>query len=351
MFGGQKAVVPVPSITVTSKGAVKAAFNTYYNIAMPALGFTGSTADPCTPGAISLAFQEWTVSRINFLRAMSGVPGATTLNSGVNAQEQAAALYMARNSLLSHTPNQTLPCWTQAVTTGAGGSNLALGTNLTDSIPLYMSDPGGGNEVLGHRRWILHSAKTTFGIGEAVNASTSLIANALHVFTNLGQSVSSPNGITWPPRGYAPLALFPVPFTNPPEGARWSFGYPNANFASANVSMTLNGVPLTTTVITRGGADDGYGDNTIGWSLPIGHNVVKGSVYNITVSGMTGGGAPSAFNYQVLPFNPADPVAEVRGDATGDGKSDLFWRDASGGLSWWQMNGPAITGRSPTWET
>jgi FG-GAP-like repeat len=336
-FGGPKAVVPVPAITTTSKGAVKAAFNTYYNIAMPALGFTGSTAT-CDPGAISLAFQEWTISRINFLRAMAGVGGATALNTALNGQEQAAALYMARNSLLNHTPDPALPCWTQSVTDGAGSSNLALGTNLTDSIPLYMSDPGNGNQVLGHRRWILHSRKASFAIGEAVNGSN--IANALYTF-NFGLSTpATPNGITWPSRGWVPLALFPVPFTNPPEGARWSFGYPGANFASANVSMTLNGVPLTTTVITRGGPDDGYGDNTIGWSLPIGHTVVKGSVYDITVSGITG--APSAFNYQVLPFNPTDPVVEVRGDATGDGRSDLFWRDASGGLSWWQMNGPAL---------
>ena len=40
------------------------------------------------------------------------------------------------------------------------------------------------------------------------------------------------------------------------------------------------------------------------------------------------------------------PVAGRRGDANGDGKADLFWREAApgAGLSWWTMNGNAVTG-------
>jgi len=34
----------------------------------------------------------------------------------------------------------------------------------------------------------------------------------------------------------------------------------------------------------------------------------------------------------------------VRGDANGDRKADLYWRDASGGLAWWTMDANAITG-------
>jgi hypothetical protein len=39
-------------------------------------------------------------------------------------------------------------------------------------------------------------------------------------------------------------------------------------------------------------------------------------------------------------------LAGVRGDANGDGKADLFWREPAPGvgLSWWTMNGAAITG-------
>src|SRR5688572_23511298 len=110
---GAKAVSMVPAIDTTSRAAVVAAYNAYYNIAMPAVGFTGSSVT-CAPGSISLAFQEWTVTRINFLRAMAGVPGNTTLDSGLNSQEQAAALIMAANDTLTHTPSPGMACYTQA---------------------------------------------------------------------------------------------------------------------------------------------------------------------------------------------------------------------------------------------
>ena len=292
-FAAPKAVVSVPAIDTSSLAAVVAAYNVYYNIAMPAVGFTGSTAS-CNPGSISLAFQEWTISRINYLRAMAGVPGNTTLNSGLNAQEQAAALIMAANNTLTHSPSSGMLCYTAAGATGAGSSNLALG-GFTDSIPLYMSDPGAGNEIAGHRRWILHSRKSSFGLGQASGPTN---ANALYVFDSGAPAPSLPNGIPWPPRGYVPLAIFPA-------SLRWSFGLPGANFSAANVTMSVNGNPLAATVISR--TANGYGDNTIVWSLPGGHSVTKGSVYTVSITGITGA-ASSSYAYEVRPIDPADTV-------------------------------------------
>jgi len=31
-----------------------------------------------------------------------------------------------------------------------------------------------------------------------------------------------------------------------------------------------------------------------------------------------------------------------RGDSDGDGKSELYWQDGAGGLSWWRMDGAAL---------
>jgi hypothetical protein len=187
-----KAVASVPAINTADRTAVTSAYNTYYNLTMPAVGFTGSTVG-CNAGTISLAFQEWTISRINFMRAMAGVPGSTTLDSTKDAQEQAAALIMAANNTLTHAPTSGMTCYTAAGFNGASSSNLALGTGMTDSIPLYMSDPGGGNQIAGHRRWILHSAKSSFGLGQANGSPYN--AGALYVF-QFGASVSVPNGHT-----------------------------------------------------------------------------------------------------------------------------------------------------------
>src|SRR5262249_52804834 len=154
-------------------------------------------------------------------RAMAGVPGNTTLDTTKNANEQAAALIMTANNTLTHSPTAGMLCYSAAGATGAGSSNIALGA--TDSLPLYMDDFGTGNEPAGHRRWILHSAKNSFGMGEDTDGTP---GSALYTF-QVGSAVSVPNGIPWPPRGYVPLPLFPDVYTTT---QRWSFGLPNANF-------------------------------------------------------------------------------------------------------------------------
>jgi hypothetical protein len=50
--------------------------------------------------------------------------------------------------------------------------------------------------------------------------------------------------------------------------------------------------------------DDGYGDNTIVWSLPVGHTVTAGSTYVVTITGVSGA-ASTTYAYQVKPINPA----------------------------------------------
>jgi hypothetical protein len=290
-----KAVQSVPAIDTFDRAAVVSAYNTYYNVAKPAVGWTG-TNSPCNAGSINLAFQEWSITRVNYLRAMAGVAGNTALDTTLNAQEQAAALIMSANNTLNHYPPNTLACWTQAGYDGAGSSNLALGS-FSDAIMLYMSDPGSGNQIAGHRRWILHSRKSRFGFGQTNNA------NALYTFDFGVPQPSLPNGIPWPPRGYVPLALFPVPFGG--EGQRWSFGFPNAGFGTATVTMAVNGTALPVTVVSR--TDNGYGDNTIVWELPAGHTIAKDSVYSVAINNVTGTPSPS-FGYRVLPIDPADPI-------------------------------------------
>ncbi len=326
-----KAVVATPAIDTGSRPAVKAAYNTYYNLGMPAVGWTGSVQG-CVPGSISLAFQEWTISRINFLRAMAGVSGNTTLDSTRSASEQAAALIMEANNTLTHAPTPNMTCYSQAGYDGASSSNLAYGTpNVGDSIGIYMSEPGAGNQVLGHRRWILYSAKGKFGLGQT-NA-----ASALWAFDSSGTG-GAPNGIPWPPRGWVPLDLFPTLFTST---QRWSFGLPGADFLSASVTVLLNGAPVSVNVVSR--TDNGYGDNTIVWEMPAGHTVVKGSAYDVAISGI-GGASASSVAYQVRPFDSADPAVAVRTDLNGDAKSDILWRNASTGQVFRQLlNGLTIS--------
>ena len=290
-----KAVQSVGPIDTSSIAAVLAAYNQYYNVPMPALGFTGSVAG-CNPGSISLAWQEWLITRINFMRAMAGVPGNTTLDASRNAAQQAAALIMAANGVLDHNPPSSYACWTSAGANAAGGSNLSYGS--IDPLPLYMSEPGAGNEPVGHRRWILDSRKNNFGVGQVNDF------NALYAFQR-GSAVSVPNGIAWPPRGYVPLALFPTAFTSV---QRWSFGLPGADFGPANVTVTRNGAPVAVNVVSR--FDTGYADNTIVWEMPANHSITAGAVYQVTVSNVANA-ASTSYTYPVRPFDPSNVANDL----------------------------------------
>ena len=319
---GPKAVVPVPTLDTSSKIAVRNAYNAYYNLAMPAVNWIGGSLSPgCLPGTISLAYQEWFVSRINFVRAMAGVSSTTTIDATQDPFEQAAALNMAANNRLDHFPAPTSLCYSDVAYQGAGQSNLAYG--YSDSLAGYMDD--GGLASAGHRRWVLHSAKQKFSVGQVDTF------NALYSFDNAGGSASVPEGIHWPPRGFVPLSLFP-------PGGLWSFGYPNANFGSASVTVTRNGSPQTVTVQP---ISSGYGDETLVWQMP-GGAIVKGDIYNVTVSGI-GGALQSTFSYTVMPFDPADPVGLLT-DFNADGKSDILWRNGTTGQVYrLLMNGFSVT--------
>jgi hypothetical protein len=319
-----KAVVPVAALDTSSKLLVRSAYKTYYDLSMPALGWTGSIAG-CLPGTISLAWQEWFVSRINFVRAMAGVSGNTVIDSTQNTLEQAAAHLMAANNQLSHFPPNTWTCWTQTGYDGAGQSNLALG--YSDALVGYMSDDG--TPSAGHRRWILHTAKGKFSIGQANSA------NALYAFDFTGSS-SATQGIPWPPRGYVPIQLFP-------GSGYWSFGYAGASFGSASVTVTRNGIGVPVSIVSS--VDNGYGDNTIVWQMP-GGAIVKGEVYNVTVSNI-GATPQGSYSYQVLPFDPADPAGIVRSDFNADSHSDILWRNFNTGQLWRQlMNGASVSNGS-----
>jgi hypothetical protein len=47
-------------------------------------------------------------------------------------------------------------------------------------------------------------------------------------------------------------------------------------------------------------------------------------------------------NADATPASFAWTVLSGRGDSDGDGKSELYWQDGAGGLSWWRMDGTAL---------
>ena len=253
----------------------------------------------CVSGDTSSSYKEAVLRRINWFRAMAGVPANVQFDATFNRKAQQAALVMAANNNLSHTPPGTWSCNNADATEAAGSSNLALGRAGPDSIAGgYMEDGGSNNAAVGHRRWILYPQTQTMGTGDVTGSSR---ANALWVFDgrfgSMRPSVRD-DFVAWPPPGYVPYTtVYP----------RWSFSYPDADFSSATVSMSENGASLAT---RKEAVSNGAGENTLVW-LPGTYadgmswaRPAADTTYTVQINGVRINGATRSFNYNVKVFDP-----------------------------------------------
>jgi hypothetical protein len=284
ILGCKKKVNPTPE--PTAREIALEDYNTnYLGSAVSDPGWTGSTVT-CNAGTLPQATHDKVIKRINYFRRMVGLNDNTTLDPSKYGMYQDAALMMKANNALNHTPPDTWTCYTQNGYTGASTSNLALGAHASNAVTLFINDPGASNTSVGHRRWILHSAKTQFSYG-STNSSMSL-----GVIGVAGGNTKIPAFIAYPPNGYIPQTLtFP----------RWSFGIAGANFSAATVTMTGDSGNIPVTIISAGGS---YGDKTIVWEP---QGIVTNSnadvSYTVTVSGIAGA-AQTSYTYTSIIFKP-----------------------------------------------
>jgi uncharacterized protein YkwD len=284
----------VAPIDTQNRAAVATAFNTVYSGAENTLSLTDadwSVGDiaACKAGTTSSAFKNATLRRVNFYRALAGLPNVTWSSSGSGAADAQAALLMAANSRLSHAPGTDWRCYTAAGKAGAGSSNLAGGMDGPEAIDAYMDDGGGNNAPVGHRRWILHPPRLEMASGDVPGW------NALYVFGKTGARPSGVNFVAYPSPGFFPRDLLP-------RSRRWSFSVPNANFSGATVNVTLGGAALAVTTLP---VQNGYGDHTLVWELPRSGVPATGDVaLEVRVGNVVVGGSAQTYAYTTRVFSP-----------------------------------------------
>ena len=289
----------VASIDTASRAEVVARWNDTYFDNTP-FSWSGSIAG-CTAGDTTDAFKTAVLRRLNYFRAMAGVPGDLTLDPTLSAKAQQAALMMDAGDSLSHAPASSWACYSAGGAEAAGKSLLAYSNAPTRNVGLldgYMRDRGANNVTVGHRRWILYPQLAKVGTGDAPQA------NALWVIgSGTTRTATSSSAIAWPPRGFAPR-----PLADPTD--RFSVSCPGADFSSASIAMRGDtGQPISVRVESR--SDNGYGDNTIVWSIdtaqsPAG-NWDRGTAdtrLDIEVANVAGCGAGSSFRYSVTFITP-----------------------------------------------
>jgi uncharacterized protein YkwD len=303
----QLADVNVPAIDTSSRLAVVAAFYSGYNASEGfAVGWNGNTAN-CVLGVNSANHKEATLRRVNYFRAIAGLPGVVALDDARSAKCIRAAMMMSAEGNLSHNPPTTWTCYTADGAEAAGKSNLALGREGPGAVDLYMDDHGPGNEPVGHRRWILYPPQVVMGTGSVPAQGGKASANALWVLAQpFGTRPATPEFVAWPSPGYFPYQLLPR------LSSRWSFSRPNASFGSTTVSVTQNGTPLTVNIVST--ADNGYGDNTIVWTVAGVPTTAPANdrPYVVTLNNVLIDGSSRSFSYTVTVIDPAVPSLEAR---------------------------------------
>jgi uncharacterized protein YkwD len=315
------------SLNPKSRPASRAFYNTYYKASEGAvIGWTGNHS-ACDAGETAEDFRDAVLLRLNYFRAMAGVPSGIVLSDVYNGKAQEAAFMMSVNKALSHSPPPSWTCYSADGAEAASNSNLSLGVLGPMAITGYMKDPGSGNYAVGHRRWILYPQTQTMGTGDIPYVSNYLPSNSLWVFdSNLfgPRPPTREEFVSWPAPGYVPYqVVFP----------RWSFSYPSANFGAATVTMTRGGVNISVALEVIA---TGYGENTIVW-IPnqmnngdIWPKPDKDTTFSVVISNVIINGIARNFQYDVTIFDP-DVLRAAVVDYDGDLKADVTVYDGATG--------------------
>lgn len=289
------------------------------------IGWNGDV-DMCLADTVSDELQDDTLRRINWFRAQAGVSADIVGSADLDARAQEAALIMAKQGALSHTPATSFPdnpCLSTDGNQGAANSNLALGIEGPGAIDFLMRETGNNNSAVGHRRWTLYLRQQRMGNGAIPRTDDHLAAHAQYVFGGFKASPPA-QAVAWPNEGFVPWQVVPDDGDTP---TRWSFSYPGANFAGASVTVERLGPGGGFLAVTKENVAVGFGDNTIAWRLDgVPDEKPESDItYRVLVSGVTT--APQAsFNYDVTVIDPYDlgldlkptgPVAPPVGAATG----------------------------------
>lgn len=306
------------SVNTASREEVRQFFRAvYYASENAPMGWTGSYASG-DAGDVAGGFREATRLRINFYRALAGVPADVTFSAAYNTRAQHAALLMSANDALSHTPPSSWMLYHPLAAEGALNSNLALGHAGPDAINGYMADAGASNAAVGHRRWLLYPQTLQMGSGDVSGSSSGhapLAANAVWVIdATPGGQFGAPRPATrttavpYPPAGFVPYQVV---------WPRWSFSHPGADFSAATVTMARDGQAIATALEPP--AASALGEPTLVWayesrdteSIAAHDRPAADRVYSVNVSNVQIGGARQNFSYQVTVFDPETRGADA----------------------------------------
>jgi len=303
-----------PWIDTWDRDAVIASYDAEFDRVEPAMGFTGDV-DSCSPGTTSPPFRNSVFQRVNWYRQMAGLDTITE-STASSTDNQQAALMMAAEGALSHSPAGGWACHTSDGAFAASKSNLALGIAGVEAIDAYMQDFGAANTRVGHRRTMLYPQLQEMGTGDVPAGEGNWASNTLFVFdSNLWDDRpavrETRDFVAWPPSGYVPAEAV---------WGRWSFSLAGADFSAATVSVVGPNGSVAVEILERIQSSGRIApEASIVWavngdpdSAMFSEPTTGDECYGITIAGVTVSGAaqtPYTYTSCVLDLDwvPSDP--------------------------------------------
>jgi hypothetical protein len=345
-LGAQAVTTSAPAVAVTrgwidtsNRNAVLTAYHNTFDPAEPAANWTGNIA-ACNPGTLAAAHRAYTLNRINWYRGMAGVLDGVVEDATFTTKAQQAALMMAANNALSHTPPASWNCYTADGAFAASKSNLYLGLSGAPTVDGFIQDSGSNNLAVGHRNWLLDRTEEKMGIASVPSAPQSaahyvIDDNSVIFPATLPATREATGFVSWPPRGFVP---------NPKIYPRWSVQREGADFTNAAVSVTVGGSPVANSII--------YAGNTGVNSKPMSSLVFTPTlpafpanadlVIAVTITGIGGSGIPTSYSWTTTAIPPSAPTPTTHtvADFNANGTTDIsVYRPAAG--QWY------VQGQSP----
>ncbi len=199
----------------STRTAVRDSWNlTFWPTITVPTGWTGNVASNI-PGATTQAFKDAVAARINWFRAMAGVPPQIAISPVYSGKDQQAALMFSANRQISHSPPSNWLDYSAEAAEAAANSNICYGFfNDPGCVAAYIIDWGSNNAEVGHRRWILYPQTMTMGTGDVPQSGPAANpyppANALWVFDGLygtARPATRAAYVAWPPPGFVPYQV------------------------------------------------------------------------------------------------------------------------------------------------
>jgi hypothetical protein len=309
---------------------------------------------PGAEGQTSAEFVKDVQRRVNYYRAMTGLPASVAMNTTstirvdstnkhyvpgdspeiVEANRptkaeaaQRSAFMMLRTFTgvsalgtydgLDHDPvaSKTVG-YTRAAWNGNFHSNLSFGLYGPGAIDGYASEVyaglEGANNQVGHRRLLLNPVATNFATGDMPSSPPFTSGtNALYVIQKAAEEATGvpDQFVSYPNEGY-----FPAPLNT----HYWSLSHPKANFANASVTVTSasGSIPVVVQPIGLNQASP-----TLVWQVPSpvsSQSIDEDVTYTVTVTGIAGIAGVTTYTYPVTLINPdrLDSPQELTGLVT-----------------------------------